>query len=108
MRQDVHTPGRRAAAWRSFDSRSAQRVDAALRDGRQPCCPHCRELLEARPVTRMTRYLVLDATGYDLECRPCRRFRSVIRHTARSLRMVRMRRLVAAVRAVGAGEPALA
>jgi hypothetical protein len=47
------------------------------------------------------RFLPLDARGYDLDCRECRRFFCVVRHTARSLRLVRMRRLVAAVRAVG-------
>jgi hypothetical protein len=108
MQQDVRTPGRRASAWRGFDSRSAKAIDTQLREGRRPCCPLCRELLQARPVTRMTRYLVLDASGYDLECRTCRRFRSVIRHTARSLRLVRMRRLAAAVHAMGTREPALA
>lgn len=49
----------------------------------------------------MERYLVLDAIGYDLECRSCRRFRPVIQHTDRSLRLLRMRRLAAAVRACG-------
>lgn len=108
MQQDVRSPGRRASAWRGFDGRSADRIDSQMREGRRPCCPLCRELLEARPVTRMIRHLVLDASGYDLECRTCRRFRSVIKHTARSLRLVRMRRLAAAVRATGIREPALA
>lgn len=88
-------------AWRSFEHRDTRLVDLQLRDGHRPCCPCCGDLLEARPETRMARYLPLDATGYDLECRDCRRFRSVVRHTLRSLRLVRMRRLAAAVRAVG-------
>jgi len=89
--------------WRSFEPRDARDIDQQLRDGRDPCCPGCGALLAARPGTRVARYLPLDATGYDLECRGCRRFRCMVRHTARSLRLVRMRRLVAAVRAVGAG-----
>lgn len=68
-----------------------------------PACPCCRAALEARPGTRLRRSLPLDATGYDLECRACRRFRLVVHHTERSLRLLRMRRLAAAVRAVGAG-----
>lgn len=93
-------------AWRSFEPREGREIDRQLREGREPCCPCCGELLEARPETRMARYLPLDATGFDLECRDCRRFRSVVRHTARSLRLVRMRRLAAAVRAVGVGDRA--
>lgn len=92
---------RAAFAWRGFEPRHARAVDGQLRDGRDPCCPCCGELLAARPATRVSRYLPLDATGYDLECRACRRFRPVVRHTVRSLRLVRMRRLAAAVRAVG-------
>ncbi len=95
------SPRRAPAAWRSFEIRDGREIDRQLRDGRDPCCPCCGELLEARPGTRMTRYLPLDATGFDLECRDCRRFRCVVRHTFRSLRLVRMRRLAAAVRAVG-------
>ena len=95
-------PARRTrAAWRSFELRDGRDIDRQLRDGRDPGCPLCGELLEARPGSRMARYLPLDATGFDLECRDCRRFRCVVRHTFRSLRLVRMRRLAAAVRAVG-------
>lgn len=108
MRRETRSSARRAARWRSFDTRARRKVDAQIRAGERPCCPHCEQLLEARPTTRVARYLVLDATGYDLECRACRRFRSIVRHTARSLRLVRMRRLVAAVRAAGSPEAALA
>lgn len=52
----------------------------------------------------MERSLVLDAVGYDLECRGCRRYRPVIEHTERSLRLLRMRRLAAAVRACGCAD----
>lgn len=92
-------------AWRAFEPRHARAIDRQLHQGAEPRCPCCGDLLEARPGTRMARYLPLDATGYDLECRECRRFRCMVRHTARSLRLVRMRRLVAAVRAVGERVP---
>jgi hypothetical protein len=108
MRRETRSSARHADSWRSFDTRARRKVDAQIRAGERPCCPHCQTLLEARPTTRVARYLVLDATGYDLECQGCHRFRSIVRHTARSLRFVRMRRLVAAVRAAGAPRTALA
>jgi hypothetical protein len=104
----TRSSARRADAWRSFDNRARRKVDAQIRAGERPCCPHCETLLEARPTARVARYLVLDAAGYDLECRACLRFRSIVRHTARSLRLVRMRRLAAAVQAIGAPRGALA
>ena len=92
---------RRSTAWRAFDSRDTRQIDEQLRAGARPCCPGCSALLEARPDTRLRPYLVLDSTGYDLECRGCRRFRTVVRHTERSLHLVRLRRLVAAVATAG-------
>lgn len=107
MNGTTHTqsrPARRARApWRAFEPRHTHQIDAQVQDGRTPCCPRCGDPLQAQPGTRMSRYLPLDAVGYDLECRGCRRFRCLVRHTVRSLRLVRMRRLVAAVRA--SGEP---
>jgi hypothetical protein len=88
--------------WRTFDGRDGNRINQDLYEGRHPCCPCCGECLEARPHTRLARCLPLDASGYDLDCRGCRRFHSVVRHTGRSIRLVRMRRLIAAVRAAGA------
>jgi hypothetical protein len=92
-------PRRTTLRWRTYDERQIRRIDAQLRAGGHPCCPGCGAALEARPGTRMARYLPLDASGYDLECRPCRRFRAMVRHTLRSLRLVRMRRFAAAVAA---------
>jgi hypothetical protein len=92
---------RRSSSWRAFDARDGRQIDEQLAQGRRPCCPACNAALEARPDTRVPCCRVLDATGYDLECRRCRRFRTVVRHTERSLHLVRMRRLVAAVTAVG-------
>jgi len=90
-----------------YPSRDGHEIDLQLRAGGSPCrCPRCGEVLEARPGTRLARSLPLDATGYDLDCRACRRFWCVVRHTPRSLRLLRMRRLVAAIRAVDAGDAA--
>jgi hypothetical protein len=96
----------RAYSWKSFDRRLGRKIEAEICHQGSPCCPLCGLYLEARPGTRFHRYLVLDATGYDLDCRDCRRFWSVILHTPRSTRLLRMRRFVAAVRAVRAGVPA--
>ncbi len=89
--------------WRGFSWRDGRGIETQLSEGRCPCCPFCGDVLEARPGSRLTRSLPLDVRGYDLDCRECRRFWCVARHTARSLRLVRMRRLVAAVRAAGPG-----
>lgn len=86
--------------WRAFCARDGQKIEGHVFDGRVPCCPCCGEVLEARPESRLTRNLPLGATGYDLDCRACRRFWCVVRHTGRSLRLIRMRRFAAAVRAV--------
>jgi hypothetical protein len=89
----------RAYAWKSFDRRYGRHIEAELCGDGHPCCPYCGLCLEARPSTRCRGVLVLDATGFDLDCRACRRFWSVVRHTPRSLRLLRMRRFMAAVRA---------
>jgi hypothetical protein len=90
-------------AWRVFLVRDGRRVELQLRAGASPCCPACGQMLEAQPTTRLLRALPLGAQGYDLDCRACRRFWCIVRHTPRSIRILRMRRFVAAVRAV---EPA--
>lgn len=86
--------------WRVFGARDGSRIEQAVREGENPCCPGCGGLLEARPGSRVLRDLPLGASAFDLDCRGCRRFWCLVRHTARSLRLIRMRRLVAAVRAV--------
>jgi hypothetical protein len=91
----------RCYQWRVFDRSRGRLIETQLRCGEPPCCPHCGGILEAQPASRMGRCVVLDAVGYDLDCRDCRRFWCVVRHTPRSLRLLRMRRLVAAVRSIG-------
>jgi hypothetical protein len=86
--------------WRSFGARDGREIEHLIRAGETPCCPGCGEVLEARPTSRLARQLVLGARGFDLDCRDCRRFWCLVVHTPRSLRLLRMRRLAAAVRAV--------
>ena len=93
------TAPRRSPRWRAFDERQNRRIGAQLRAGGAPCCPGCGAPLGTRPETRIAGALPLDAIGYDLECRPCHRFHTVVLHSERSLRFVRMRRLAAAVAA---------
>lgn len=71
-----------------------------------PRCPCCGDVLEAQPSSRLERRLPLGARAYDLDCRDCRRFWLVVRHTPRSIRLIRMRRFVAAVRAATPARPA--
>jgi|GEM_PF-527088 len=101
MRTHISSGRGRIPAWRSFERRDGREIQRALRGGRPIACPCCDGVLEARPGTRYRECLVLDARGFDLDCRACRRFWCVVRHTPRSLRLIRMRRLVAAVRVIG-------
>jgi hypothetical protein len=94
--------------WRLFGERERHTIQRALQGGAPPCCPSCGVLLEARAQSRHAQRLPLGARGYDLDCRPCRRFWCVVRHNERSLRLLRMRRFVAAVRAVENAPLALA
>lgn len=79
---------------RPFDERAQSLVEAQVRAGQSPCCPGCGAALEERDAGP----LPLDAVGLGLECAPCRRVHVMVIHTERSLRLVRMRRLAAAVR----------
>jgi hypothetical protein len=108
MRRELSTdrPSTRRA-WRAFSPRDGRVIERRLRAAEASSCPLCGEVLEARPSTRLARQLVLDAYGYDLDCRTCRRFWAVIVHSERSLRFLRMRRLVAAVRAVHVESPTM-
>jgi hypothetical protein len=92
-------PRRLALTWRVFAPEAGAEIRRQLRAGGRPRCPCCAELLEAQPDSRLCSELPLDARGYDLNCRGCRRFFCVVQHSRRSLRLVRMRRFVAAVRA---------
>jgi hypothetical protein len=91
--------------WTSFSSRDGAQIELALRLDSIPPCPCCGDDLELRSRTRLQQTLPCDASGFDVDCRGCRRFWCVVRHTPRSLRLVRMRRLAAAVRAVAPAVP---
>jgi hypothetical protein len=95
-------PRRRSRqTWRCFEPDQARAIERSLERAQPPTCPSCREPLVERADSRLARELPLDATGYDLECRGCHRFLCRILHTPRSLRLLRMRRLAAAVAAAG-------
>ena len=87
-----------AMAWRSFDRRDQRAIRARLAAGATLRCPRCGGLLEARPASRLHAVLPAGASAYDLDCRTCRQFLPLIEHTPESLRLLRLRRLVAAVR----------
>lgn len=90
-------------AWRVFAARDGREIDGQLCLGHIPCCPGCDAVLEAQQRSRLNRKLPLDARAYDLDCRACRRFWTIVQHSERSLRLMRMRRFVAALRAVELG-----
>lgn len=95
--QDARPPRRTR---RAFSARDGRRIETFLEAGVPAACPCCGGALEARRQSRSRRKLPLDASVVDLDCRACRRFWSVVQHTERSLMLVRMRRFVAALRAV--------
>jgi hypothetical protein len=86
--------------WRVFSARDGRRIDSFVRAGEPPLCPCCGSVLEAHRESRLKGKLPLDAMSVDLDCRDCRRFWTIVQHTERSLQLLRMRRFVAALRAV--------
>lgn len=88
--------------WQIFSDRDGRKIERVVRNGGTPPCPCCDGDLMAEPQSRLSPSLILDATAYDLTCSSCQRFWCVVRETQRSLRLIRMRRLVAALKA---GEP---
>ena len=84
--------------WSVFSLRDGERIERAVRTGEAPVCPRCSHALGARPESQFfAPRVILDATAHDLVCDSCRRIWCVVRHSPRSLRLVRMRRLAAAV-----------
>ena len=84
--------------WQIFSDRDGRKIERAVRNGDAPPCPSCDGDLRAESKSRLSPSLILDATAYDLTCRSCERFWCLVRETQRSLRLIRMRRLVAAVK----------
>lgn len=85
--------------WQIYSDRDGRKIERTVRSGGAPLCPSCDGALRAEPQSRLSPPLILDATAYDLTCVPCQRFWCVVRETQRSLRLIRMRRLVAAIHA---------
>jgi hypothetical protein len=87
-------------AWASYAARDGRALEHALLSGQPACCPCCGEAVELQSRTRLQAALPPGARGRDVECRGCRRFWCLVQHSSRSLSLLRMRRFVAAVRAV--------
>lgn len=85
--------------WRVYSDRDGRKIERILRAGGEPDCPVCAGEMRAEPGSRLCPSLILDATAYDLTCRACNRFWCIVKETHRSLQLIRMRRLAAAVRA---------
>lgn len=83
--------------WTRFGWRDRSVIEARLDAGPTATCPRCGGPLEARPGTRLSAVLPGGVAGYDLDCRGCRHFHPRLFHSHRSLYLLRMRRLAAAV-----------
>lgn len=90
-------PRMRSRTWRQYAARDRAIIEGELEEGGPVGCPHCGFPLEARPSTRLAAVLPRGVEGIDLDCRPCRRFHPRVRHSDRSLYLLRLRRLAAAV-----------
>ncbi len=86
-----------ARTWRRFGRPDRVRIEEQLATHGVARCPCCGAALAERPTTRLAAVLPGDARGLDLECRACRRFHARVQHTARSLYLLRLQRLAAAV-----------
>lgn len=100
------TASRKTLRWSLFSLRDGERIERCIQAGNAPLCPRCGKLLEARADSRFSPPVMLDATAFDLICHQCQRLWCIIRDTPRTLRLLRMRRLAAAVQAVPAAVPA--
>ncbi len=83
--------------WRRFGRLDRQRIEEQLATRGDARCPCCGGVLVERRSTRLAVILPGGARGLDLDCRACRRFHARVQHTARSLYLVRLQRLAAAV-----------
>ncbi len=90
----VRSPAR---TWRRFGRLDRVRIEEQLATGRLARCPCCGGVLVERRSTRLAAILPRGARGLDLDCRGCRRFHARVQHTPRSLYLLRIQRLAAAV-----------
>ena len=86
-----------ARGWRRFRPPERERIERQLALRGEARCPRCGGVLVERPNTRLAAVLPTGARGLDLDCRGCRRFHARVRHTPRSLYLLRLQRLAAAV-----------
>jgi len=89
--------GSAARSWRRFRRPDRERIERQLALRGVARCPCCGGVLVERPETRLAAVLPTGAGGLDLDCRGCRRFHARVRHTTRSLYLLRLQRLAAAV-----------
>lgn len=90
-------PQHPARTWRRFPPPESRRIEAELALRGEAYCPGCGRVLVEHPRTRLAALLPSGARGADLDSRRCRRFHARVQHTPGSLRVVRLRRLAAAV-----------
>lgn len=90
-------PRSRRRAWRAFGPRDRETIAAQLDGGAMARCPRCGSALESRHRTRLSAVIPGEIEGRDLQCRGCRLFDPHVRHTERSIYLLRVRRLAAAV-----------
>lgn len=83
--------------WRRFNRQDRDRIELELARSGSARCPCCGAALVEQGSTRLAAVLPSGAQGSDVECRGCRRFHARIRHTPRSLYVLRLQRLAAAV-----------
>ena len=86
-----------ARTWRRFARREREIIELQLVARGEARCPCCGAALVERPNTRLSAVLPTGARGFDMDCRGCRRFHPRVQHTARSLYVLRLQRLAAAV-----------
>jgi len=91
-------PRLRSRTWSQFSPRDREAIEAQLLHGPGGHCPRCGAPLEVQPTTRLAAVLPGNVHGFDMDCRSCRQFHPHVLHTPRSLYLLRLRRLAAAIR----------
>jgi hypothetical protein len=94
---EIGAPETRRGAWKSFCARERTLIEGAIRALRTPACARCHATLEFQPASRLAGMLPPGAEAYDLDCRACRRFYTVIAQDEESVQGERLRRLALAV-----------
>ena len=98
MKRSLQSGASEKVRWRLFRTRDGKQLESAFNAESEVVCPCCAGAIEAQGESRLSRQLPLDAISFDLECHICRRYWSVVQDTERSIRLLGMRRFVAALR----------